>query len=128
MCIRDRFDVYTQLPGEEAVWLGDFEIDVTPQTPQMINASIEETAVVGKTVKLTAVTDKNVAKLMVYNEFGAKMGTLSQSYEEVDGQRVWTVEMKIGTAGTRCFTVQGKSVHGLLTESVTTNAVIVKWF
>ncbi len=123
-----KFDVYTQLPGEEAVWLGDFEIDVTPQTPQMINASIEETAVVGKTVKLTAVTDKNVAKLMVYNEFGAKMGTLSQSYEEVDGQRVWTVEMKIGTAGTRCFTVQGKSVHGLLTESVTTNAVIVKWF
>ena len=123
-----KFDVYVQKAGEEAEWLGDFEIDVTPRSPEIKSAAIEETAVVNKPVKLTVVTSTAVNRIVVKNEYGLTMGTQTQAYRDQNGERVWTVEMKIGTAGTRSFQVLGKGAYGEMTEALTTNTVTVKWF
>jgi len=102
-----------------------FTIDIAAVKPAVISASIEETAVVNEPVTLTVVTNTAVSKINIYNEFGMKMGTLSQSYQDVDGSRVWTVQTKIGTKGTRTFTVSGKSKYGEISGTVTTNEVVV---
>ena len=102
-----------------------FTIDIAAVKPAVISASIEETAVVNEPVTLTVVTNTAVSKINIYNEFGMKMGTLSQSYQDVDGSRVWIVQTKIGTKGTRTFTVSGKSKYGEISGTVTTNEVVV---
>ncbi|MCI8497098.1 MAG: hypothetical protein HFE85_02450, partial [Clostridiales bacterium] len=102
-------------------------MDILPKIPTIASASIEETAMANKPVSLKVVTDRYAAKIVVTNEYGLKMGTLSQAYEDVDGERIWTVQMKIGTAGTRCFKVQAKNSSGDLSEAVTTNMVTVGW-
>ena len=44
-------------------------------------------------------TDTSAVKLAIYNEYGTKLGFRSCSYKDVDGQRIWTVSLSIGTAG-----------------------------
>ena len=103
-------------------------IDIVLPKPVITSASIEETAVVNVPVTITAVTGKTVTKLMVKNEYGAAMGILSSSYVDMDEGRVWTATIKIGTAGTRSFSVYGKDKTGAVTEAAQTNTVTVKWF
>ena len=103
-------------------------MDIKSPAPVVISASIEETAVANAPVALTVVTDTNVNKIKVYNEFGASMGVLSSSYQDVDGQRVWTVYIKIGTRGERTMYVAGQDKYGVISEKVATNSVTVKPF
>lgn len=121
--------VYTQTAETDYADSGaSFMIDIVLPKPVITSASIEETAVVNVPVTITAVTGKTVTKLMVKNEYGAAMGILSSSYVDMDEGRVWTATIKIGTAGTRSFSVYGKDKTGAVTEAAQTNTVTVKWF
>ena len=116
--------VYTSVNGGEFVSSGaSFTIDILAPKPVVYSASIEETAVINVPVTLKVVTDKTVDKIVVENEYGLKMGTVSSSFVETDEGREWTVTMKIGTAGTRSFLVSGKNKTGGLSDAVTTNSV-----
>ena len=103
-------------------------LDIKGPAPAIISASIEETAVVNVPISMTVVTNTNVSKIKVYNEYGLSMGVLSQSYKDVDGQRVWNVTIKIGTRGERTMYVAGQDRYGVLTEKIATNSVTVAPF
>ena len=53
------------------------------------------------------------------------MGTLSRSYKDTEEGRVWTIQIKIGTKGTRVFKVQAKNAYGDVSEWMQTNQIIV---
>ncbi|MCI8497063.1 MAG: hypothetical protein HFE85_02270, partial [Clostridiales bacterium] len=102
-----------------------FTIDIAAVKPVIMSASIEETATVNEPVKLTVVTNTAANRINIYNEYGLKMGTMSQSYQDIDGERVWEVTMAIGTKGVRTFTVSAKNSAGDVSGEVTTNEVVV---
>ena len=105
-----------------------FTIAVTGAKATVLSAAIEETAVANRAVVLTVVTDTAAVGLRVQNEFGANMGIAGASYQDVDGQRIWTVTTRIGTCGTRTLHVAAKNKYGDLSEFVSTNQVVVKAF
>ena len=111
--------------GVYTITEASFSIDVKPG---IVSAAIEETAMVNQPVTLTVVTSKDVKRILIKNEYGLSMGTQSQTYVDTEEGRVWTVEMKIGTKGTRSFFVSGKNAYGDLTDAVQTNTVIVSAF
>ncbi|MCI8497768.1 MAG: discoidin domain-containing protein, partial [Clostridiales bacterium] len=103
-------------------------IDINAPAPVVQSASIEETALVNVPVSLTVATSTNTAKIRVYNEYGTSMGTLSSSYQDIDGVRYWNVSIKIGTMGVRTMYVAGVTNRGVMSEKVATNSVTVKPF
>lgn len=107
----------------------DLVVDIMPVKASLISASFDAASVaVNCPATLTVVTDTNIAKIGLYNEYGAKMGTLSSSYQDVDGQRIWTITTKIGTAGTRTLTIQGKDRYGVEAANSLTADLTVTWF
>ncbi|MCI8497256.1 MAG: hypothetical protein HFE85_03255 [Clostridiales bacterium] len=102
-----------------------FTIDIAAVKPVTMSASIEETATVNEPVTLTVVTNTAANRINIYNEYGLKMGTMSQSYQDIDGERVWEVTMKIGTKGVRTFKVSAKNSAGDVSGEVLTNEVVV---
>lgn len=101
-------------------------LDIKAPAPEVISASIEETAVANAPITMTVVTDTDVNKIKVFNESGLAVGVVSSDYDDVDGQRIWTVTIKIGTAGERTMYVAGQNRYGVLSEKVATNQVTVK--
>lgn len=71
---------------------------------------------VNEEVTLTVVTSQDAVKLGVFNENGKGISKLSSTYVDVDGARVWTVVVKIGTKGNRTISVkalaEGESFAG----------------
>ena len=100
-------------------------MDITFVQPVVTSASIEEAALVGQPVTLTVVTNTAASKLDVRNEYGLKMGLISSAYQDVDGERIWTVTMSIGTKGVRSFNVSAKNKAGDISSAVRTNEVVV---
>ncbi len=92
-------------------------VDVASVPAAISSFTLPETAVANRTFVFTAVTDLNAAKLVVCNEYGTTMGLRSVSYKDVDGQRVWTGVMSIGTSGARTLTAYAKNTYGVLSES-----------
>lgn len=114
---------------------GEFSSDVSvgvcvkAPAPVVVSAVMDaDSCRAGVPVSMTVVTDDTVSKLRVYNLYGLKMGTLSQSYVEEDGQRIWTVTMKIGTPGVRTFLVSGVNRYGDVSDSVETDSITVTYF
>ncbi|MCI8497296.1 MAG: hypothetical protein HFE85_03460 [Clostridiales bacterium] len=105
-----------------------FTVDVKAPVPTIQSASIETEGVVNTPVTLTAVTDQTVTKLSVVNEYGLKMGLVSSSYVDIDGERVWTAVLKIGTPGQRSFRVSGVNRFGEVSGQVTTNETTITRF
>ena len=48
-----------------------------------------------------------------------RMGVKSLSYKVVDGQKVWTGVMAIGTKGDRTFTATAVNKYGVQSETLT---------
>ena len=92
-------------------------VDVASVPAAISSFTLPETAVANRTFVFTAVTDLNAAKLVVCNEYGTTMGLRSVSYKDVDGQRVWTGVISIGTSGARTLTAYAKNAYGVLSES-----------
>ena len=114
---------------------GEFSSDVSggvcvkAPAPVVVSAVMDaDSCRAGVPVSMTVVTDDTVSKLRVYNLYGLKMGTLSQSYVKEDGQRIWTVTMKIGTPGVRTFLVSGVNRYGDVSDSVETDSITVTYF
>ncbi|MCI8497467.1 MAG: family 78 glycoside hydrolase catalytic domain, partial [Clostridiales bacterium] len=113
-----------ELPSDLSV-----EVNVKAPVPQVFDAVMNEAAgKVGETVSMTVTTDCTVSRIHVYNLYGLKMGTLSQSYVDIDGVRTWTVTMKIGTAGVRSFLVKGANRYGDVSEAAETNSIVISYF
>ena len=94
-------------------------IEITSVAPVLSSFDLPETAVANRTFIVKATTDMAATKISVYNEFGAKMGLRSLSYKVVDGQKVWTGVMAIGTKGDRTFTATAVNKYGVQSEAVT---------
>ena len=54
-----------------------------------------------------------------------RQGLISSAYQDVDGERIWTVTMSIGTKGVRSFNVSAKNKAGDISSAVRTNEVVV---
>lgn len=102
-------------------------INITSVPPVLNSFNIPDTAVANRTFIVQATTDMAATKINVYNEFGAKMGIKSLTYKVVDGQKVWTGVMAIGTKGDRTFTAYAVNKYGAQSE-VLTDSVSVKAF
>ncbi|MCI8497150.1 MAG: hypothetical protein HFE85_02715 [Clostridiales bacterium] len=111
--------------GEYVKTDASFRLDIAAVKAVVVSASIEETATVNEPVTLTVVTNTAASRIHVYNEYGLKMGTQSQSYMDVDGERIWTVTMAIGTKGVRAFAVSAQNRTGDMSEAVVTNQITV---
>lgn len=105
-----------------------FTLAITAPVPEVLSASIPETSKINTPFTLTALTDKSVTKLDVYNEYGIKMAVKDASYEDTDEGRVWTATLSAGTAGTRTFHVYPKNKFGDQGAYATTNAITLTWF
>ena len=102
-------------------------VEITSVAPVLSSFDLPEAAVANRTFIMKATTDMAATKIAVYNEFGAKMGIRSLSYKVVDGQKVWTGVMAIGTKGERTFTAYAVNKYGAQSEAVT-DSVSVKAF
>jgi hypothetical protein len=102
-------------------------IEITSIAPVLSSFDLPDTAVVNRTFIVTATTDMAATKINVYNEFGTKMGIQSLSYKVVDGQKVWTGVMAIGTKGDRTFTAYAVNKYGAPSEALT-DSISVKAF
>ena len=96
-------------------------IEITSVAPVLSSFDLPDTAVANRTFIVKATTDMAATKINVYNEFGAKMGLRSLSYKVVDGQKVWTGVMAIGTKGDRTFTAYAVNKYGAQSEALTDN-------
>ena len=94
-------------------------LEITSVAPVLVSFDLPETAVANRTFIVKATTDMAATKINVYNEFGAKMGLRSLSYKVVDGQKVWTGVMAIGTKGDRTFTAYAVNKYGVQSEALT---------
>ena len=56
------------------------------------------------------------------------MGLSGLSYEIVDGQKVWTAVMKIGTKGSRTFTASAVNRYGVRSEETRNASISVSYF
>lgn len=101
------------------------DLNVVGEQAAVISASIDDTGVANMPVTLRVVTNTAATKIILYNEYGMNMGILSQSYQDVDGHRVWTVQTKIGTAGIRTLSVKAKNKYGDLSEAINTNSTTI---
>ena len=102
-------------------------LDITSIPPVLNSFDLPDTAVANRTFIIKATTDMAATKIAVYNEFGMKMGVKSLSYKVVDGQKVWTGVMAIGTKGDRTFTATAVNKYGVQSEAVT-DVISVKAF
>ena len=102
-------------------------IDITSIPPVLSSFDLPDTAVANRTFIVKATTDMAATKIAVYNEFGTKMGIKSLSYKVVDGQKVWTGVMAIGTKGDRTFTATAVNKYGAQSD-VLTDSISVKAF
>ncbi|MCI8497519.1 MAG: hypothetical protein HFE85_04640, partial [Clostridiales bacterium] len=100
-------------------------LDIVAPIPQLYLASIAETARVNEPVAITAVTDRTVTRIQIYNEYGLKMGPSASSFEDTEQGRVWTVFVKIGTPGKRHFAVTAINPYGKISETMQTGTVTV---
>lgn len=94
------FNVGYQKGGDE--WFGsnvNLEMTINSIPPVIESVLLPASAKVNKSFIATVVTDTSAVKLAIYNEYGTKLGFRSCSYKDVDGQRIWTVSLSIGTAG-----------------------------
>ena len=102
-------------------------INITSVPPVLNSFNIPDTAVANRTFIVQATTDMAATKINVYNEFGAKMGIKSLTYKVVDGQKVWTGVMAIGTKGDRTFTAYAVNKYGVQSDALT-DSIRVKAF
>jgi hypothetical protein len=100
-------------------------IDITSVPPVITGFDLPETAVANRTFIVKATTDMTATKIAVYNEFGTKMGIKSLSYKVVDGQKVWTGVMSIGTKGDRTFTATAVNKYGAVSEAGISSSITV---
>lgn len=103
-------------------------VDIVSAPPAISSFTMPETAVAGRAFAITAVTDESASSIAVYNEFGLKMGLSGLSYEIVDGQKVWTAVMKIGTKGSRTFTASAVNRYGVRSEETRNASISVSYF
>ena len=115
------------MDAEGAYTLTDasFTVEVRRPSATVLSAEIEKTGIANQPVTMTVVTNTAAKKIVVRNEYGLSMGTLSQAYKDTEEGRVWTVQIKVGTRGTRSFEVFAKNASGELSESVTTNSIVI---
>ena len=92
-------------------------VEITSVAPVLVSFDLPDTAVANRTFIVKATTDMAATKINVYNEFGTKMGVKSLSYKVVDGQKVWTGVMSIGTKGERTFTATAVNKYGVQSEA-----------
>ena len=103
-------------------------IDIKAAAPEVMSVSVPQQCRVGTTVEFTVVTDLTAARISIYNTYGLSMGILSSSYQDVDGQRIWTVSLKIGTVGDRSFIVKARNSSGGTSEGTETDIIRVTYF
>ena len=123
------FKVVTK--GNEGYYIDSgkaLSIAVTSVAPTLNSFDLPDSAVANRTFIVKATTDMAATKINVYNEFGTKMGVKSLSYKVVDGQKVWTGVMVIGTKGDeRTFTATAVNKYGVQSEALT-DSISVKAF
>ena len=88
-------------------------LEITSVPPVLNSFDLPESAVANRTFIVKATTDMAATKINIYNEFGTKMSVKSLSYKVVDGQKVWTGVMAIGTKGERTFTAYAVNRYGV---------------
>ena len=94
-------------------------LSVTSVPPVLSSFTLPDSAVANRTFLVKATTDMSATKIAVYNEFGTKMGIKSLSYKIVDGQKVWTGVMSVGTKGERTFTAYAVDKYGAGSNTLT---------
>ena len=103
-------------------------INITSTPPVLNSFDLPDSAVANRTFIVKAATDLNATGITVYNEYGMKMGVKSLSYKVLDGQKVWTGVMSIGTKGDRTFTAYAVNKYGVKSEASLTDSISVKAF
>lgn len=120
----------TTTAGEEGYYTysgKDAVLDILSAAPALNSFDLPDSAVANRTFIVKATTDMAATKIAVYNEYGAKMGIKSLSYQVVDGQKVWTGVMSIGTKGDRTFTAYAINRYGVKSDALT-DSISVKAF
>ena len=96
--------------------------------PVIESLDLPDSAVANRTFIVKATTDLAAAKIAVYNEYGTKMGIKALSYRIVDGKKVWTGVMSIGTKGARTFHAYAVNKYGVRSETAVTDSITVAAF
>ena len=102
-------------------------LDITSVPSSLSAFDLPDEAVANRTFIVTAATDLSATKIEVYNENGMKMGIKSLTSKVVDGQKVWTGVMSIGTPGERSFSCYAVNKYGDRSEPLS-DSLSVKAF
>lgn len=95
------------------------ELIITEPIPDVMDEAAMTSAILDKitankneVITATVKTGIGVSKIGIFNESGKALGKLSQSYDDVDGIRTWTITFKIGSSGNRNLTIKAADAQG----------------
>lgn len=107
----------------------DIYVDVTPpqDKPVVYSAQFEsDSTKINVPVNMIVETDTTVTKVSVYNEYGAVLSSC-RTYTEIDGRRIWTVPVRIGTYGNRTISAAAFNKYGIRSEGTVSDDLIVRF-
>lgn len=116
------FTVRTYTDGVETITRAKLRIDIKARGPQIVSAAFtEDVGVINGNVTVRVVTDKNTAKVNLYNEFGVRLGVKSRSYVDTDEGRVWNIVTSFGNDGVRSLYADAQNKYGAKSEKLLTS-------
>lgn len=106
----------------------DFTVDIAvsegDEAVAVKSVDAPETAKKNEVITITVTTSTSATKVGIFSENGSALGKLSQTYTDKDGERVWTITLKIGSKGDRELEVKATDATGVWSEAEALNIKI----
>ena len=102
-----------------------FTVAVNAPAAEVLKVDAPASAAVNAPFTLTVTTNTAVQSLLIRNEYGLKMGMVSSRFEDTADGRIWTVQLKVGTSGSRTFSVAGLNADRVQSQAVSTPVIAV---
>ena len=102
-------------------------LDVMSVAPQVLSVQAPDTMVVNRASDVVAVTSQEAEKVTIYNEYGLPVITV-RNYQDTEDGRAFVIPLKVGTAGTRQFTVVAVNRYGAESQAAPFGPITVRYF
>lgn len=107
----------------------DVYVDVLPPQDQPIAYSAQfesDVTQINVPVNMIVETDTTTTKVVIYNEYGLKLGTF-RTFTEENGKRIWVIPVKIGTYGERTISAVAYNQYGIQSAEAPSDDISVRF-
>lgn len=113
--------------GVTAAFSVDIAVSASDDAVSVISVRAPEAAAVNDVFALTVNTSTSVTKVGIFDSVtGKALGKVSQSYVDKEGERIWTIMIKVGSKGNRTFDVKATDKSGVWSQAKSFDITIYK--